>query len=200
MSAGSWARRPPSSSRKLSGTRSACPGVGLVSVRTSSRPSSSAKNGLPAVASCTRPSSGRDSSSPSRCLSRLCVALSLSGPTESCCRRPSAKARSSSKGLAASGVFRRVARSPTRSALSRRSAIWITPAEAGSSHCRSSRATTTAPRSAQSTQDIEHPQPYRVWVWRDIPRLGEQERDFERPSPRRHERMRRFVEHRGNQL
>ena len=91
--------------------------------------------------------------------SRLCVALRLSGPTESCCRRPSAKARSSSKGLAASGVFRRVARSPTRSALSRRSAIWITPAEAGSSHCRSSRATTTGPRSLRAHRTSSTPSP-----------------------------------------
>ena len=56
---GRRARRPPSSSCKLSGTRSAAPTVGLVFVRTSSRPSSSAKKGFPAVASCTRASSGR---------------------------------------------------------------------------------------------------------------------------------------------
>ena len=43
---GRRSRRPPSSSRRLSGTRKACPGVGLVFVRTSSRPSSSAKNGI----------------------------------------------------------------------------------------------------------------------------------------------------------
>ena len=68
VSAGSRARRPPSSSLRLSGTRSGRPGSGLVPVRRSSRPSSSAKNGFPAVACATRTSPGRVSSRPSRCL------------------------------------------------------------------------------------------------------------------------------------
>ena len=60
----------PSSSCRLSGI--GMPGrLGLVFVRTSSRPSSTAKNGLPAVASRTRASSGRVRSSPARSLSRL---------------------------------------------------------------------------------------------------------------------------------
>ena len=100
VSAGSRARRPPSSSRRLSGTRSAWPGAGRVFVRTSSRPSSSAKNGLPAVASCTRASSGRVSSSPSRSSSRRWSAPRLSGPSESRSSRSSGKERSSSSGAA----------------------------------------------------------------------------------------------------
>ena len=59
VSAGSRARRPPSSSLRLSGTRSGRPGSGLVPVRRSSRPSSSAKNGFPAGRVQTRTSSGR---------------------------------------------------------------------------------------------------------------------------------------------
>ena len=47
VSAGSCARRPPSSSRRLSGTRRFRPAAGLACVLTSSRPSSSAKYGLP---------------------------------------------------------------------------------------------------------------------------------------------------------
>ena len=68
VSAGKRARRPPSSSRRLSGTRSARPGAGRVSVRASSRPSSSPKKGLPADVSCTRASSGRVNSRASRSL------------------------------------------------------------------------------------------------------------------------------------
>ena len=67
---GSRARRLPRSSNKPSGTGSARPAAGRVPVRSSSRPSSSAKNGLPPEASCTRTSSGRVSSTPTLSLSR----------------------------------------------------------------------------------------------------------------------------------
>ena len=150
VSPGRRARRPPSSSRRLSGTRRAWPGAGRAPVRTSSRPSSSAKNGLPAVASCTRPSSGRDSSKPSRCLSRLCVALRLSGPTGTSTKvivGEGARELERGGGLAsyAQGGRGRRARRAGAAARAERP-----EPRRESSHCRSSRATSTGPRSASS--------------------------------------------------
>ena len=150
MSVGSRPRRSPSSSCRLSGIRSAWPRVGLVLVRTSSRPSSSAKNALPPVASQTRTSSGRVSSRPSRSSRSVWTAPTLSGPSEICSIREAGKVRSSSTGLPMSGPSLTVASSRTCSSRRRRSAIWTTPADAGSSHWRSSSATRTGPRSARA--------------------------------------------------
>ena len=170
VSAGSRARRSPSSSRRLSGTRSAWPGAGRVSVRTSSRPSSSAKNGLPAVASCTRASSGRVSSSPSRSSSSRCSAPRLSGPSESCSIRSLGKRAlelERARQLRAPSAASPAGRPARRAGVAARSGS--TPAEAGSSHCRSSSATSTGPLLGQGAQHVEDGEPDRVWI-RRLPR------------------------------
>ena len=179
-------RAAPAGSRARAGPR---PAVGRVFVRTSSRPSSSAKNGLPAVASCTRASSGRVSSSPSRSSSRLCTAPRLSGPSESRSSRllgTSARARTGSE----VGASRR-----SRAA---RPALAQAP-ERDLEHAGGGRVEPLdvvegdEDRAAlgESTQDVEHGQPDRVRIGSHLARLGEQQRDLERPPPRRRERGRR---------
>ncbi len=130
----------------MPGTRRGRPEAGLVVAR--SRPSSSAKKAFPPVTSRSCTSSGRDSSSPSRPLSSLKSAPRLSGPTESRSTAPSGSQRSTSTRTLLGG--RAVARKPTGSPRSRRSAIWSTTAEDRSNHWRSSTATTTAPDAASA--------------------------------------------------
>ena len=182
------------------GTRSAWPGAGRVPVRTSSRPSSSAKNGLPAVASCTRASSGRVSSSPSRSSSRLWSAPRLSGPSASRSSRSSGNERSSSNGVVELGAQPqgRQQRRPARRAGA--------GARSGARRRRPGRA--TARRRArrgrallgQRPQHVEHGEPDRVRIGGVLARLGEQQRDLERPPARRHERGADLVEHVAEQL
>ena len=132
----------------MPGTRRGRPEAGLVVAR--SRPSSSAKKAFPPVTSRSCTSSGRDSSSPSRLLSSLKSAPRLSGPTESRSTAPSGSQRSTSTRMSLAGQGRAVARKPTGSPRSRRSAIWSTAAEDRSNHWRSSTATTTAPAAASA--------------------------------------------------
>ena len=76
-------------------------------------------------------------------------APTLSGPSvnllESLAGEASARARADCRAPVPAGASRS---SPSGSSRRRRSAIWIAPAEAGSSHCTSSSAITTGPRSA----------------------------------------------------
>ena len=200
VSPGRRANLPPSSSLRLSGTRNGCPGAGRVFVRTSSRPSSSAKNGLPAVASCTRASSGRVSSSPSRSSSRRCTAASVERADRQSLE-PLVRERALELERAAELRSRlSVASSPSGSARSRRSAICMAPADAGSSHCTSSSATMTGPCSDRRTQHVQHRKPDRVRIRRRLTRLDEQQRDLERAEPRRRERRPDLVEHVAQQL
>ena len=126
------------------GHPSARPASGLVPVRTSSRPSSSAKNGLPADASCTRASSGRVRSSPSPILQQM-MKRTQAQRTEHEMRSDDRSGRRSRARAATvtSGARRTVARRLTGSSPNRRKAICSTPADDESSHCRSSSATST---------------------------------------------------------
>ena len=185
---------------RLSGTRSAWPGAGRVFVRTSSRPSSSAKNGLPAVASCTRASSGRVSSSPSRSSSRRCTAPRLSGPTVSRSSCSCGNERSSSTGLASSGPSlrrreqpERLVAKPPQSDLERAGRGRVEPLDVVE---RDEHRAALGQR-AQHVQDGE---PDRVRIGRRLARLREQQRDLERPPARRRERGPDVVEHVAEQL
>ncbi len=109
---GSRARRPPSSSRRLSGTRNAWPGTGRVSVRTSSRPSSSAKNGLPADRLLHAGELGPRQLEPETLLEQMVQRSKAQWAERSRSAAPpgtSARAR----GAADSGAVRRVASRPT---------------------------------------------------------------------------------------
>ena len=199
--AGSRARRPPSSSLQALGHAQRLARRRPRVRRTSSRPSSSAKNGLPAVASCTRASSGARQLEPQPLLEQVVRrAPRLSGPTESRVRRSSgrsARARADLRLPVSSEGSPGARRFGTSAAVARSGAPRPRPGRATADRRA---ATTTGPRSARAHRTSSTREPDRVWVWRRLARLGEQERDLERPPPRRHERMRRFVEHRGDQL
>ena len=94
-------------------------------------------------------------------------------------------------GRPSSGAVRTVASRPTRSSRRRRSAICSTPADDGSSHWRSSSATTTGPCSASTRSTSSTASPIACGSGRRLAGLGQQERDLERPPPRRRERGRR---------
>ena len=157
VSAGSRAKRTPESSRRPSGRCSASPAAGRAPVRASSRESSSAKNGLPPLASRTRTSSERDSSSESRALRRARSSVGSSGDGISRVSRSPGKARARSN--PASGASLAVARTRTGSWRRRRSAIWSTVADGGSSHWRSSSATTSGARSPSTRRTSSRARP-----------------------------------------
>ena len=193
MSPGRRARRPPSSSCRLSGMGKARPAAGPGCLSEQARARARARRtGCPPWP----PGRGRAPrfvrSRPSRSSSNRCTAPRDSGPTETRSSRPSRTQRSSSNGLLELGAFRRVANRPMGSSRRRRRAIWMAPAEAGSSHCTSSRAT-SRPSLDQDAQHVEHGEPDCVRIGRLVARLDQQERNLERPPARRDERGHRLV-------
>jgi len=119
-------------------------------VRTSSRPNSNAKYGLPSDASWSRASSERDNSKPRRSPSRWRNAPTLSGPTDKTVNRCSGSERSKPSGLGPPAGRREVTSTPIGSLRRRLSATSSTPAEPGSSHCKSSTATSSGPDCASA--------------------------------------------------
>ena len=150
----------PSNSCKLAGTARRT--VGRVFVRTNSRPNSSAKNGFPTVTARRRTSSGRARSSARWSLSRWCSAPRLSGPTARRRSRSASKHRSNSIGTDRPGASRTVTNKPTGASCRRRRPICSAPAEAGSSHSASSRATTIGPCSERMRRTSSTASPTRA--------------------------------------
>ena len=197
---GSRARRPPSRSCKVSGIGRARPGTGRVSVRTSSRPSSSAKKGLPAVASCTRASSGRVRSSPSRSSSSRCTAARLNGPTEI---RSSRSVRERALELERLRELRGLSQG--------REETDRLVVQASKRDLDRTRRRRVEPLDVvegdkdrlllgQGTQDVQHRKPDCMRIGRRLAGLHEQQRHLQRPPPRRRERGPDLVEHVAEQL
>ena len=198
---GRRARRPPSRSRRLSGTGRAPPASAFPAIRTSSRPSSRAKNGFPVDTSPTRRRTGRGSSSESRSRSRRARATSSRGPTRTRSTRPSGTTSRSENGALTPGASRMVASSPTGAARSLRTAIGRIAAVGASSHCRSSSAIRTGPRSASAWRTSSSAEADRPQVRRLVgPGVREEQRDLERMQPGRREAVAHLVERRRHEI
>ena len=152
--AGNRATRIPIKSAIASDTGISAP-ISGIPCSTTVRPNSSANSGLPSVDSTIRCSNRRGRLSPSRADRKLRVAARPSGPTWRCCGTRRASACSSIDG----GPGRRARRNPTGSEASRRAANEIAVAEAGSSHCTSSTATSTGARAASARSPLRTPSP-----------------------------------------
>ena len=198
---GSRARRPPSSSCRLSGTGKARPGV---------RPRVRADELAPQLEREERIARrrllhagelGTRQLEPEPLLAADGAAQPrLSGPSEIRSSRSSGNERSSSNGSPSSGAVRTVAagRRARRAGAGARSAAHRP--RPGRATAASSSATSTGPCSARARSTSSTASPIACGSGAASPGLGEQQRDLERAPARRRERGRHLVEHRREQL